>query len=251
MKIVFTVMLLFVIGLMLYIECTKENMDQKAQYTAIIIEPREHKALSFVLRSFLNNLSSQWDVIVFHGNKNIQYLENIITNDLAEHKNRIKLINLNVDNLTIGDYNKLLLSESFYNNIPTEVFLVFQTDTLINDKNKEKINDFLQYDYVGAPWRDFGFNVGNGGLSLRRKSKILEKIRKCPYKGENEDMYFANDECIKLNKPSGEKAKEFSVETIYYENPFGVHKPNGNLSNEELEMLKKNVNGLDELIRLQ
>jgi hypothetical protein len=56
----------------------------------------------------------------------------------------------------------------------------------------------------------------------------------------------------KLNKPHFEKAKEFSAETLYYANPFGVHKLNtGNLPKEELEMLKKNINGLYELIRLQ
>jgi hypothetical protein len=240
---------------MLYIEFInnpKETMNQDAQYTAIIIEPREHKALSLVLKSFLNNLSENWNVIVFHGNKNLQYVQDIITNDLVEHKKRIKLINLNVDNLTIDDYNKILLSESFYDNIPTEVFLVFQTDTLINDKNKDKINEFLQYDYVGAPWKYIGYQVGNGGLSLRRKSKMIEKIRKCPYNGEPEDLFFADDKCVKLNKPHFEKAKEFSVETLYYANPFGVHKLNtGNLPKEELEMLKKNINGLDELIRLQ
>ena len=37
--------------------------------------------------------------------------------------NRIKLINLNVDNLSIRNYNDLLVSKEFYDDIPTEVFL--------------------------------------------------------------------------------------------------------------------------------
>jgi hypothetical protein len=35
------------------------------------------------------------------------------------------MINLNVDNLAINDYNKLLVSKVFYEKIPTEIFLIF------------------------------------------------------------------------------------------------------------------------------
>ena len=70
------------------------------------------------------------------------------------------------------------MKTNIHDYIKTEMFLIFQTDTLI--LNKEKIYDFMNYDYVGAPfnrnfnWRrnypltDF-YDVGNGGLSLRRK----------------------------------------------------------------------------------
>ena len=43
-------------------------------YTAIIIEPRKHKALSFVLNNVLNNLNDSWNIIVFHGNLNKEYI---------------------------------------------------------------------------------------------------------------------------------------------------------------------------------
>jgi hypothetical protein len=51
-----------------------------SKYTAIIIEPREHKALSFVLNNFLSNLSNDWSFIIFHGNKNSEYVKNIVNN---------------------------------------------------------------------------------------------------------------------------------------------------------------------------
>ena len=38
----------------------------------------------------------------------------------------IKLHNLNVDNLTRNEYSRLLMTKSFYDNIPTETFLIFQ-----------------------------------------------------------------------------------------------------------------------------
>lgn len=66
---------------------------------------------------------------------------------------------------------------NLYENIPTETFLIFQTDTLINPKYKDLIYEFIDYDYVGAPWISNG-DVGNGGLSLRKKSKMIEIIKK-------------------------------------------------------------------------
>lgn len=192
--------------------------------SAIIIEPREHKALEFVLDNFMSNLPNNWNFIIFHGNKNINYINNIINNKLQKYKNRITLKNLNINNLTLKDYNKLLTSETFYNEIPTEIFLIFQTDSIICEEYKNLINNFLQYDYTGAPWRDK--NIGNGGLSLRRKSKMLEIIKKCSYKNEPEDVYFSLS-CpnIHRNKPTFEEAKKFSVEMVYNNASFGVHKP--------------------------
>ena len=90
----------------------KENFDNnsKKKYTAVIVEPRKHKALSFVLENFLTNLSEEWDIIIMHGNKNEDYVDDIIENGLSSFENRISKVNLNVDNLTIDDYNKLLKS---------------------------------------------------------------------------------------------------------------------------------------------
>ena len=47
-------------------------------YTAIIIEPRNHKALPFVVNNVIDNLSNDWNVIIFHGNMNINYVKNIV-----------------------------------------------------------------------------------------------------------------------------------------------------------------------------
>ena len=226
-----------------------ETVNKEERYTAIIIEPREHHALEFVLNNFLENLSEQWDFIIFHGNKNINFINNLFNTTLIKYKNRVKLINLKVDNLTIKDYNNLLVSKDFYNYIPTEVFLIFQTDTLICNNYKDLINDFIEYDYSGAPWKDN--IVGNGGLSLRRKSKMLEIIGSCKYKNEPEDVYFSKG-CnnIIINKPDVKDAKNFSIEMIYNDVSFGVHKPWLFINKKKLENKNNFCNGLDKLIEL-
>lgn len=229
-----------------------ESFSNKEKMTAIIIEPREHKAFEFVINNFLENLSDNWDFIIFHGNKNKIYIENIINNILNKNKllnikDRIKLINLNIDNLSLDDYNKLLTTPNFYKYINTEIFLIFQTDSIICKENKNNINKFLDYDYVGAPWKDK--NVGNGGLSLRKKSKMLEIINKCIYKKNTpEDVYFGLS-CPEIirNKPSFEDAQNFSVEAIYNDNTFGVHKPWLHLKKNDYKNMETKCSGLSEL----
>jgi len=195
-------------------------------YTAIIVEPRRHRALQFVLNNFYENLSNDWNIILFHGNQNEQFSRNIINK--FSNKDRIKMINLNVDNLTIPQYNNLFMNDkSFYDNIPTETFLVFQTDTMIFPRYKNYINSFLKYDYVGAPWPHKprnNQNVGNGGLSLRKKSKMLEIMDKDPNKNCNEDVYFSCSNYVSLYKPSFEDAKYFSIEMVFSNQSFGCHK---------------------------
>ena len=220
-------------------------MNMEDNYTAIIIEPRKHDALSFVLKNFTENLSDKWNFIIFHGIDNKKFVENILTKDLEEQKHRFQLINLNVNDLFTNDYSNLLKTRSFYNNINTETFLIFQIDTLIIKENKHLLYDFLHYDYVGAPWKD-GV-IGNGGLSLRKKSvmlNIINSVDPISSNYKNEDEYFCRQNIIPLDVPFFEEAKKFSVETVFYESPFGVHNFYNHLSEEETNYL---INKYDDL----
>lgn len=232
--------------------------SNKNLYTAIIIEPRKHKALEFVLNNFTSMLDERWSFIIFHGNNNEDYVKDIINTKLSDNIDRIKLINLNVDNLSINDYNSLLYNSSFYDNIKTELFLIFQSDTMICSNYKNNIYNFLDYDYVGSPWKENFFNlnryVGNGGLSLRRKSKMLEIINKFSdqINGFNEDVVFSikfyDDIDIKI--PSVEEAKNFGIEQIYNDKSFGLHKPWIYHDSDTLQKINDFCPGLNTLIEL-
>ena len=253
------------------INAPKTLITTDKKYTAVIIEPRNHKALEFVLNNFMENLSDDWGFIVFHSNTNKTMVENIMKQSLAKHKDNTKLINLNVDSkdFTIKEYSTLFYHENFYKYIPTETFLIFQTDSMILKENKDKINDFMEYDYVGAPWpetvRLLGkMQVGNGGLSLRKKSKMIELLK---YKSIGIDnsqekafgKYIAEDQFfngylvknVNIYKPSFSRAKEFSVECVYNENPFGIHKIWAHLKKTELNKLKQKYPDINTLMNLQ
>ena len=228
-----------------------------SKYTAIIIEPRKHNALSFVLQNFTENLNEDWNFVLVYSKDNAEYVEHIFETDLQNQKGRFSFVLLGISKMTLKDYSSIFYNESFYDLIPTETFLVFQTDSIILRENREKINDFLKYDYVGAPWPhtmgNLGYmKVGNGGLSLRKKSKMLELLQYKQYGMDENSIqiygkYIAEDQffCgyyikeVKLYKPYWEKAKEFSIEAVFYEKPFGIHACWKGLSDKEMEILIK------------
>ena len=217
------------------------------KYSAIMIEPRKHLAYEFVLLNFLKNLSSEWQFHLFVGNDNELYVRTIV-NKIPDN-NRICIHNIGIKNLTYTEYNKLLIEPFIYSFIPTETFLIFQTDCIINPSYKHLINEFLDYDYVGAPWKSNG-QVGNGGLSLRKKTKMLEIINNKKWNGSiNEDYFFSY--YPGMNKPTLNQAKTFSIETIFHEHSFGIHNCWRYLSNNQMVNITKICPLLTDLIRLQ
>ncbi|TPX17063.1 uncharacterized protein E0L32_012276 [Thyridium curvatum] len=77
---------------------------------------------------------------------------------------------------------------------PAEWLLVFQTDSMLCANSKSNLNDYLGYDWVGAPWNLKASFGGNGGLSLRRVSSIIEVLRNNsrPHGGPPEDVFLSN-----------------------------------------------------------
>lgn len=77
---------------------------------------------------------------------------------------------------------------------PAEYLLVFQTDSMLCANARQSINDWVEYEWVGAPWNPVGNKYGgNGGLSIRRVSSIIN-ILKSQTRADNtepEDVWLA------------------------------------------------------------
>jgi hypothetical protein len=189
-------------------------------------------------------------VRIYHGTNNSEFVQELLKKDLADLASRISLENLGVDNLpTARSYSEILTDRKFVEGIPTETFLVFQTDSMINPRNKDLLGKFMKYDYVGAPWP--WKKVGNGGFSLRKKTKMLEILRASPPPNEYEDHIFSyGTDSVKPWKPDFEEAKEFSVETVYSPRSFGIHKVWVHLPNA-VGQLCSDCPGLQTLMDLQ
>ena len=212
------------IGLIIYLTKRKKSTfkhDNKQKLDiAVIVEPRKDRYLKPVVENVFNNID-YIKVQLFHGTENIEFINKKLGKYIKS--GRLILTNLGVSNLTIDDYNKLLTSKLFWNKINGENILIFQTDTCLCNKGIHKIPELLKYDYVGAPWiwQGNGGLGGNGGLSFRKKSKMLEVCDQ--YKGGNEDVFFSTQKSF--NYPPRDIAKNFFTEGILGKDPIGVHKP--------------------------
>lgn len=216
------------------------SIPKETDYYAVIIEPRLHPDLLTVIKSTLYHLNEtdspiKWGLQIFHGNENKLIVENI-----KSIINNVVLTNMGVDNLTHEEHSRYMESVGFWKQVKGTKALIFQTDSLLL---RSGIDDFLGYDYVGAPWRKPKENqwVGNGGLSLRSVKKMIEICENNPVNEEIlEDIYF-----MKHMKGVGvadiETAMKFSMEDVFSPNPLGVHNPIRHIEPEQLKkVLYKN-----------
>ncbi|HET6254601.1 MAG TPA: DUF5672 family protein [Puia sp.] len=82
---------------------------------------------------------------------------------------------IKIDHINSHEAYNFFVMKKLYKYIDTEYLLIFQTDGFILNPFAWS-DEFLQYDYIGAPWW-YGddCNVGNGGFSLRTR-RIMEAI---------------------------------------------------------------------------
>lgn len=216
----------------------------------VIVEPRQHPNLVPVIKNFMYLLQhTGWGLIVYHGPDNERFVKDGLSSALSD--DCVHHVRMTQRNLTTGDYSAMLGDPMFWQCL-LDVFkcehaLIFQCDTLLL-KGGDAIDAFLKYDYVGAPWADYGISatlrqrvplqmtVGNGGLSLRNVRVMLAIARNHPYpkQSENngvcvpEDVYFSY--WIKLHEavywaPSSEEASAFAMEHVHNPDAAGLHAP--------------------------
>lgn len=204
---------------------------------ALLIEPRAHALLEPVARHVASLLAPHgWALIIAHGSANASQAR-----AAAAHiaPGRVGLLDLGVPDLPIPLYNMLLKTPPLWRALRdrgVEKALVFQTDTVLL-RSGEALSAFLDYDYVGAPWRPGIWAgcelnpVGNGGLSLRSVRAMLHVTERMASRVKmmgmlNED-YVLSRLCREagFSVPDPETAAAFAAETVHHPFPFGLHKP--------------------------
>ncbi len=117
---------------------------------AIILEPRNHKGLPFVVRNILRNLDDTWKVQIFHGIGNEAELKEKFSKEIQD--GRLYLTRMVVENLSVPMYNYLMMNRSFWEAVIGERVLLFELDSALCDNSTHRIEEFLHFDYIGAPW---------------------------------------------------------------------------------------------------
>jgi hypothetical protein len=206
------------------------NQTLRYPYLAVIVDDRATPLLVNAVINVLQHIPIDWKVQIITLHQHISFYEKSSLEPFIKAK-RIFFTPLerSSNGSSGGDYiNLMLTSASFWRKVQGDKVLLFQIDSVLCSNSLYKLTEFLEYDFIGAPWYVGG--CCNGGLSLRNRTKILEMLEsgRVHYRlhSINEDGWFTNN----LPRFNGRIApisiaKKFSVETIYHPRPFGIHKP--------------------------
>lgn len=165
--------------------------------------------------------------------KDIEFGDTIILTSIPSNDPRIIII----PPLTSKEEYSEFVIKNLHKYIKTEFALIVQHDGYVVNALAWD-NEFLNYDYIGAPWWYVeGNNVGNGGFSLRSK-KLLEATANLLSEKTTLECHPEDDVICRQNYDSltnqgikfafVELAKKFSIEgwgttDRIYDNQFGFH----------------------------
>lgn len=133
---------------------------------------------------------------------------------------------------------------------PADKVLVFQADAMICGNSRYHLDDFLEFDFIGAMFRQSRHRY-NGGLSLRNRNMMMdilnegrnwkEESEAGTWKEGGEDVWFS--ELIEKRggkMPEWEDARKFSLEYNWQvdmeKEPMGYHKVHKNTPDKIAEI---------------
>ena len=220
---------------------TSQTLPGQALKVAVIIENRPSANLVPLILHFKSVLGPEWPIKVFHSAENLNIFSDSPAFQRQTSSGHIDLHQL-PSNITLKDHESVsqFLTRSWLweRLAPHKHILFFQADSILCANSPFMVEDFLHYDFVGAPI-DPNYGHGyNGGLSLRNREKFLEVTQRWNFTGNGtegsrfEDQWFY-EKLQELptgphsepgaNLPSWEVATKFAVETIWHKQPFGLH----------------------------
>lgn len=202
---------------------------------AAIIENRPLSNLVPLILHFYAVLGPTWPIVVYTTANNTALFSNSPAFQRHVDAGSIE-VRVLPDEITFTHRNAVsafLTKPWFWEQLaPAGHVLLFQADSILCANAEMSVEDFLEYDFVGAPI-DPKYGVGyNGGLSLRNRTMVLDIIAQSTLDTKFEDQWFfkemqalpaREDGSPGARLPSRDVAKRFSVETIYDQRPLGYH----------------------------
>lgn len=125
---------------------------------------------------------------------------------------------------TIEEYSRFCVRD-LARYVDTKHVLIVQADGYVINGSAWR-DEFLRYDYIGAPWYQFGGRVGNGGFSLRSKRLLEITAQLAPNEFPHpEDTWICSHqraglEALGMKWPNLTLAARFAFEARAYD---GVH----------------------------
>ncbi|KAL8681442.1 MAG: hypothetical protein Q9186_002447 [Xanthomendoza sp. 1 TL-2023] len=199
----------------------------------LLIEDRPIKHLAALLLHTIYAAPPDWQVLHLGSSESLAQVKRsrAIQHYELDGKLELKLAPTNASYKAEEQRNRMLTDAAFYKKyLPTaEWLLMHHADSVLCSNSPLDLNDWLKYDWVGAPWYNYGHWNGGGGLSLRRVSRIQQVLRFQSRQDDQdpEDRWLSDRikvlPGVRLPKPEVEKT--FTVEGTWDEKPMGFHIP--------------------------
>lgn len=212
---------------------------------AVLIELRRDAQIVPHLMHMMRMLDSDWPFRIYHSKENADFFQARL---FREHilSGKLTLVQMNVD-LSHKEVSNFLAHRALWDNLaPAKHVLLFQTDSIICSRSEARVEDFFEYDFVGAPVHerfhgDLEDRFMNGGFSLRNREMVLKVIESfLPFSDPDNDIFHHEDQFfarrmreLGANLPPREIAMQFSVESVYYPTPLGIHQATRYLDSPE------------------
>ncbi len=202
--------------------------------SGLIVELRPHWNLVHVVKRFMRQLGIP--VTLVYGRLNKDLVEGSRFFQGEVRRGKLRLIQLNLDNVNRPQYTALFLSEQLWRAvIPAAQILVFQTDSTVCSTTPNRLETFKEFDYVGSFMpnpRPSGLHIdgGNGGLSLRSLDLTLEALRvgrPKEWPSPEDDYFGAHIQLVGGVVADEATAKRFGTQVVFERKSFGVHNPGG------------------------
>jgi hypothetical protein len=185
----------------------------------VIVERRIHENLFFLIRN-IAYFARGWSLCIVCSDVNLNYCR-----ECAGHAvDSITFLPLFKGNPSPREgkieYNLLLQESEFYKRFSDENLLFMEMDCYLR---KHVPDDILEYDYVAAPY-EWDMTFAGGGLSMRKKSVMIDICERKKEKSEGQDIYV----CEGIRK-FGYKMPDFMTgityvsESCLYEDSVAVH----------------------------
>lgn len=148
---------------------------------AVIVDPRYDDLMLAVIRNFMFFLNPcGWNLLVVSHKSHMERVKTDIPGAAFMDIPSNYLEDGHKPNMSIDSYNAIMMDQSFWEAMPAEHILIFQTDCIMLRPLADEA--YLGYDYAGANWYnpyDSSFILGgvNGGCSLRSKQAMIDCLR--------------------------------------------------------------------------
>ena len=251
--------------------CGASEGNSRVLGDVVVIENRPNIWSVLALLVTLDNVDpGRWGSVIFCGAGNTEFMERHVR-PFAPFFRLVELPALSrTGGIDLEVYNALLKdggAESIWTRLQRPRALIVQDDGMLVLPGFESCkSNFMQYDYVGAPWADVTENnplkkivpslVGNGGFSLRnvaamRRATSAASVVPGAAQGKQhrlfnhnlqpvpEDVFFASAAEAESRGCPTDVATKFSFEQrtpLHSEDtlPFGFHKPWAYIKHEDL-----------------